>query len=106
MNDQQRIDINRADAARRILDDPMVKEALAGVEEAIVQTWKDLPLRDTEGREHLHRVLYAKRQFEQVFAAHLTNGQIAAEELRAEEARKSIIERAKGFIRGQTVERR
>jgi hypothetical protein len=100
MNDQQRIDINRAEAAQRILDDPMVKDALQAIEDGIVSAWKDLPLRDVEGREHLHRVLHAKRQFEAVFAAHIQNGTIAANELKAEEARKSIIERARDYIRG------
>lgn len=95
-----RADINRADTARRIMDDPMVKDALQAIEDGIVEAWKDLPLRDVEGREHMHRMLHAKRKFEAVFAAHLQNGQIAAAELKAEEERKSIIERAKGFIRG------
>lgn len=100
MNDQQHIAISRADAAKRILEDPMVKDALRAIEDGIVEAWKDLPLRDVEGREHMHRMLHAKRKFEAVFAAHLQNGQIAAAELKAEEERKSIIERAKGFIRG------
>jgi hypothetical protein len=100
MNDQQRIDIARAEQAKRILEDDMVKEAFAAIESGIVEAWKDLPMRDTEGREHLHRLLQAKRKFEQVFASHIQNGAVAANELKAEEARKTIIERAKGFIRG------
>ena len=95
-----RADINRAEAAKRILDDPLVKDALQAIEDGIVEAWKDVPLRDTEGREHLHRLLTAKRKFEAVFAAHMQNGQIAAAELKAEEERKSLIEKAKGFIRG------
>jgi predicted ArsR family transcriptional regulator len=100
MTDQQRIALARAEQARRILDDDMVKEAFAAIEDGIVAAWKDVPMRDTEGREHLHRLLHAKRKFEAVFAAHIENGTLAANELKAEAARQSIIERAKGFIRG------
>lgn len=95
-----RADINRAEQAKRILDDPLVKDALQAIEDGIVEAWKDVPLRDTEGREHLHRLLTAKRKFEAVFAAHIQNGQIAAAELKAEEERKTIIERARDYIRG------
>ena len=95
-----RADLNRADAAKRIMDDPMVKEALQAIEDGIIEAWKDLPLRDVEGREHMHRMLHAKRKFEAVFASHLMNGQLAAAELKAEEERKSLLERAKGYIRG------
>lgn len=100
MNDQQRIDIARADAAKRIMDDPMVKEALQAIEEGIVAAWKDMPIRDMEGREHLHRLLQAKRKFEAVFFAHMENGKIAAAELKAEEERKGLIARAKERIYG------
>ena len=100
MNDQQRIDINRADQARRIIDDPMVKEAFAAIEAGIVEAWKDVPLRDVEGREHLHRLLQAKRKFEQVFEAHIQNGAIAANDLRAEEERKSIMTKIKERVYG------
>lgn len=100
MNDQQRIDIGRADAARRIMDDPMIKEALQAIEDGIVSAWKDVPLRDVEGREHLHRLLQAKKKFEQVFAAHIQNGALASTDLRIEEERKSLMDRMKERIYG------
>lgn len=95
MNDQQRTAAARADAAKRIIDDPMVKEALQIIEDGITSAWKDLPARDVEGREHLHRLLQAKRRFETVFQIVLEDGAIVAADLKAEEERKSILTRVK-----------
>ncbi|WP_208281728.1 hypothetical protein [Massilia oculi] len=100
MNDQQYAAINRAEAARRIMTDPMVVEALQTIEDGITEAWKEVPLRDVEGREHLHRLLQAKRRFESVFEIVLQEGKLASEELRLEEERKSIAARIKERIYG------
>ena len=100
MNDQQRDALARADGAKRIIEDPMVKEALQIIEDGITGAWKDLPARDVEGREHLHRLLQAKRRFETVFQIVLEEGAVAAAELRAEEERKSIMTRVKERLYG------
>jgi len=100
MNDEQRNAINRADAAKRIITDPMVVEALQAIEDGITDAWKDLPTRDFEGREHLHRLLQAKRRFETVFQIVLEEGTVATAELKAEEERKSIMTRVKERIYG------
>lgn len=100
MNDDQRQAINRADAAARILEDAMVKEALQAIEDGITEAWKDVPARDVEAREHLHRLLQAKRQFENVFRICMETGTIARAELQAEEERKSLLIRVKEFVNG------
>lgn len=100
MNDQQYAAINRADAAKRIIEDPMVVEALKTIEDGITEAWKDVPTRDTEAREHLHRLLQAKKRFESIFHLVLQDGEIARAELRAEEERKSILERIKERVHG------
>lgn len=100
MNDEQYAAINRAEAAKRIITDPMVVEALKTIEDGITEAWKDVPLRDVEGREHLHRMLQAKRRFESVFEIVLQEGELASAELRAEEERKSIMTRVKERIYG------
>jgi hypothetical protein len=100
MNDQQCIDISRAGAAKRIMDDPMVKEALQAIENGIVEAWKDVPLRDVEAREHLHRLLQAKRKFVAIFEMHMQTGALAAAELKADEERKSLLSRVKDRIYG------
>jgi hypothetical protein len=100
MNDQQRISLAKADAAKRIMDDPMVKEALDAIEQGIVEAWKSVPIRDVEARESLHRLLTAKRKFEAVFQSHMENGTLAAAELKAEEERKGLMARLKDRIHG------
>jgi hypothetical protein len=100
MNDQQRIDIARADAARRIIEDPMVKEAFEAIEQGIQSAWADTPIRDSEAREHLFRLLQAKRKFEAVFHAHMQNGTIATAELKAEEERRGLMSRIKERVYG------
>ncbi|MBD8630755.1 hypothetical protein IFT74_05160 [Oxalobacteraceae sp. CFBP 8755] len=100
MNDEQYAANNRAEAAKRIITDPMVVEALKTIEDGITEAWKDLPTRDTEGREHLHRLLQAKRRFESIFQIVLNEGVLAAAELKAEEERKSIMSRVKEHIYG------
>jgi hypothetical protein len=100
MNDEQYAANNRAEAAKRIISDPMVVEALKTIEDGITEAWKDLPTRDTEGREHLHRLLQAKRRFESIFQIVLNEGVLAAAELKAEEERKSIMSRVKEHIYG------
>lgn len=100
MNDQQRTDIARADAAERILNDPMVKEALAAIEDGIRMAWSDTPIRDAEAREHLFRLLQAKRKFEEVFISHIQSGELAKHQLAAEEERKGLMARMKDRIYG------
>jgi hypothetical protein len=100
MNDEQYAATNRAEAAKRIFTDPMVVEALKTIEDGITEAWKELPMRDVEGREYLHRLLQAKRRFEAVFYIVLEEGVLAASQLRAEEERKSFADRIKERIYG------
>ena len=100
MEDQARIDIGRAERARAILEDEMVKGALADMKRLIVEAWEQSPVRDVEGREHLHRYLKVIGQFEGAFIAHITTGKVAAHHIRAEEERKSAMARIMERVRG------
>lgn len=100
MNDEQYAANNRAEAAKRIITDPLVVEALKTIEDGITEAWKAMPERDVEGREYLHRLLQAKRRFESVFEIVLSEGVLAASQLRAEEERKSFAARIKDRING------
>lgn len=78
----------------------MVKSALADMKLRIVQAWEQSPVRDVDGREHLHRFLKVIGQFEGALKAHIETGQIAAHQIKVEEERKSLMERVKDRIRG------
>lgn len=100
MNDEQYAANNRAEAAKRIITDPLVVEALKTIEDGITEAWKAMPERDAEGREYLHRLLQVKRRFESIFEIVLSEGVLAAAQLRAEEERKSFAARIKERING------
>ena len=100
MNDEQYAANNRAEAAKRIITDQLVVEALKTIEDGITEAWKAMPERDVEGREYLHRLLHAKRRFESIFDIVLNEGVLAASQLRAEEEHKSFLARAKERIYG------
>jgi hypothetical protein len=46
-------DIDRGDAAQRLLDDPFLKETFAKLRDEYVKLWEASPSRDVEGRERL-----------------------------------------------------
>lgn len=100
MDDQLRSDVARAEHAQRILGDDLVQAALTDMKAAIIGAWEQSPVRDVEGREHLHRYLKVIGQFEAAFRAHLETGQLAAAAIRAEEEQKTLMERIKERVRG------
>lgn len=89
--------IQRADRAKLLLDDPMVKEALADIEAAIVAQWCDLSITDKTTAEELKRLHWAAKQFKAIFEVTIGGGAVAKNELladsmnqRAEASRKRI----------------
>ena len=55
MNDAQKTD--RAERAKRLLDDPMLLEGFEAVRTAIVQRWEQAPIRDKDGAHELKLML-------------------------------------------------
>src|SRR5690606_31185928 len=89
--------LSRAEQAERIMGEPMVMEALAAIEVAITDAWKDKQL-SADDREELHRVYRAQLRFIHYFEAHLQTGQVVAEELGARLPKQSFLERLKEYI--------
>lgn len=73
--------ISRGEHAKRLLDDPLLKEALAEIKQAIVESWAALPVENTAQAEKLKHLLWASKQFESVFIAHVGGATIARSEL-------------------------
>lgn len=73
--------IARGEHAKRLLDDPLLKEALAEIKQAIVESWAALPIENTAQAEKLKQLLWASKQFESVFIAHVGGATIARSEL-------------------------
>lgn len=66
--------IRRGDAARRIMAEPVVQEALAAIKTEIVEMWSKTPPKDTEGREWIWRHLKASEKFEALLKAYIETG--------------------------------
>jgi len=73
--------IARGEHAKRLLNDPLLKEALAEIKQAIVDSWAALPVENTAQAEKLKHLLWASKQFESVFIAHVGGATIARNEL-------------------------
>lgn len=90
--------IRRGERAKLLLDDPMIKEAFAEIEGAIIGQWTDLSIENKAQAEELKRLLWATQQFRSIFTVIISGATIAKNELlndstmqiRAEASRKRI----------------
>lgn len=92
--------LHRFEQAKRIMEEPMVVEAFAAIEQGIFDAFLSTPIDSVAGREHLHKLNVAMQKFKGVFEAHLQTGQILASQIAAEERKKSMLDRAKEFVYG------
>jgi len=99
MMTDDRIALARADRARMILEDELVKAALSDMKALVREEWEKSPVRDVDGREHLYKLMRVIGQFEGCLQKHLETGQLVAADIRAEEERKSMMAKIKERIR-------
>lgn len=84
----------RAEHAARLLNDPLMKEALESLELEIIAQWDVCPVRDVEARETLWRFYKTAKKFQSVFIGAIQSGKIAA--LQDE---KTLKEKALNMVR-------
>lgn len=82
-------EIVRAERARQIMEDPLVKGALTDIKTAVVEQWLRAPVKDSELREYLWAIYVGTSKFEEILKSHMETGVLAAEQLRTKEARKA-----------------
>lgn len=101
MNDQQRMQIARAEHADRILNDPVVMEAFKTIEKAIRDQVFDLPIEAAEMREKLVLMDKSRQQFMSLFELAIRGGEVTRYELTVEantQARiQAIREQARNY---------
>lgn len=85
MNDQQRMEIARAERASMILNDAMVQEALKTIEAAIRDQVFALPIEAREQRDQLVMMDKMRQQFVRWFEIAINAGEVAKYELLAEQ---------------------
>jgi hypothetical protein len=85
--------------AQRVLADPAIAKAFADTESAILDKWMACPIRDKEAQHELklmHKLLGDVRaNLEQA----VTDGKLAAEELRISEQRQSPAQKLRSLFR-------
>jgi hypothetical protein len=98
LSDEDQQALNRAEAADRIMQDPLVLEALSLIDEQIHELWASGPLTAAD-REELHRILQAKNRFIQIFEGYLQNGAAARQMLGIEPPSKTFLQRIKEYLK-------
>lgn len=70
-------DIQRAERAKQILNDTLVREALEGMEKTVFHNIKTSHFKNTEEREDLYKMLRAIEEFRSEFQRHIRGGEKA-----------------------------
>lgn len=74
--------VSAGQRAKRLLEDPAVVAAFDAVRMAIIERWESTPLRDRDGAHELKLMLRLLADLRANLEQAITNGKIAAEELR------------------------
>jgi len=97
--------IRKADDAKRILNEPVVKQALEGMRKELVNQLMATPARDTEGREWIWRHMKVMEKFEGLLKGYIENGKVErlreAESLAqtARDKAQAVVSRLKTWAR-------
>ena len=89
-------ELQRGAQAQSLLNDPIIRDALAAIKTQVIDQWAACPARDTEGREWLWRHYQVALKFEEALQEVINTGKLA----RAMEREQSVtdkIRKAVGF---------
>lgn len=88
MNTQAEID--RAEHAQRLLNDQLLKDALAAIKAEVVKAWVDCPARDKDGKEALWQLAKTADKFEALLKGYVETGKLASANLKAFEEKRGL----------------
>jgi len=71
-------EIRRGEEASRIANNPLFKESMAVLKQALIDQWQLTPLKDTEMREHLWAIYVGTHKFEEILRSIMDSGKMAA----------------------------
>jgi hypothetical protein len=80
MTPQQQI--NRAEHAKRLLEDELLNEALDIIEKEVIAQWEAVPVRDMEGREELWKLYKTAKKFRGILHGVVNSGTLSVHALR------------------------
>jgi hypothetical protein len=79
---------DRGSHAENILRDELFKEVVDEIRKKLIDQWTDSPIRDTEGREEIHRMLYLLNSIVKNIEDTYETGQLARKQLVIEEEKR------------------
>lgn len=74
-------DLDRAQHAKQLLDNPVYQESIANVRSAIIAAWSNAPVRDVEGQHELKLMLKLLTDLENNITRAINDGKIAQIEI-------------------------
>lgn len=77
-----RLELQRADHAQQLRDNPLLTEALETFEMELTEAWTNSPQRDAEGRERLFLMLSAAKKFRNFLSTTIQTGQMARSQIK------------------------
>lgn len=89
--------MRRADAAARIMAEPVVKDAIESIKREITAQWAATPARDADAREWIWRHYKVAEKFEGILRGYIETGRFEA----AVMEKKSAASKMKEFVRQQ-----
>lgn len=91
--------IHRAEHAKRLLDDDLLKEALSTLKTETQALFFELPTHDAQAREKLHMLDKMRQQFENILTAIVINGEVTQYGLLAEAHAQAVADAIKEKVR-------
>lgn len=80
-------EISRAERARQVIEDPLVKAALADIEAGLIAQWRASPVKEKDLREHIWALYCAATKFREVFESVMQTGKLARIQLQQPKSR-------------------
>lgn len=77
--------------AERILNDELFAQAFKDVEQAILDKWRECPIRDTEGQHELKLMHKLLQEVKAVLETTIADGQLAGKELERKNSKLGLI---------------
>jgi len=93
-------EITRGEHAKRLLEDPLFKEAMDLVKQVVIDQWVALGVENKAQAEELKRLLWAANQFEAVFVSLMGGATIARDQLLSAESMETKAEAVQRRING------
>lgn len=72
----------RAERAKQLLEDPLIKESLEKLEQDVFEAWARSGIRDKEGQHELLLMIQTARKFKGLLEAVVITGQIESQRLK------------------------